>query len=155
MDTNTKLNFLKVTFPTLVKNVSPDHPNSWGKMNLQQMVEHMTEAVKNASGKLHLTQVTPPDKIPAMHAFVISDREFKPNTKNVLMAEEPLPLKHDSISSALQEYQTELKYFEKFYTENSGATQLNPFFGVLNFDEWCHLLHKHSTHHLKQFTLIE
>lgn len=155
MDTNAKLNFLKVTFPTLVLHANPDRPNSWGKMNLQQMVEHMSEAVKNASGKLKLTQVTPPEKIPAMHAFVISDREFKPNTKNVLMAEEPLPTKHDSINSALQEFQSELNYFENFFTENPGSTQLNPFFGILDFDEWCHLLHKHAKHHLKQFTLIE
>lgn len=155
MDTNAKLKFLQITFPTLVRNADPNKPNSWGKMNLQQMVEHMSDAVKNASGKVKLTQVTPPEKIPAMLAFVISDREFKPNTINVLMAEKPLQPNHDSISSALQEFQSELNYFEKFFTENPAAIQPNPFFGVLNFEQWCQLLHKHATHHLKQFSLIE
>jgi hypothetical protein len=32
---------------------------------------------------------------------------------------------------------------------------LHPAFGDLNFTEWVQLHHKHVTHHLKQFGLIE
>lgn len=123
-------------------------------MNLQQMVEHMSEAVKMANGKDKYELVTPAEKVPAMYAFMSSEKEFKPDTKNVLMAEEPIPVKHASIEIAIQEFEAEVSDFETYYQTNPTAKLMNPFFGMLNYNDWCQLLSKHALHHLKQFGLV-
>jgi hypothetical protein len=86
-----------------------------------------------------------------MKDFLMSEKEFKPNTKNALMGEDPLPVRHVKISDAIAELESELKDFEKYFTSFPDARITNAFFGDLNYDEWVQLLHKHSMHHLKQF----
>ena len=115
------------------------------------MVEHMSDAFGNASGKIQLPQVTPPDKIEQYKAFAVSDRPFKENTSNVLMGSEPDPLRHTNITDAILELEREVNYFRDYFSDNPQKTTLNPFFGVMNYEEWIHLLYKHAWHHLRQF----
>ncbi len=150
-----KLNFLTTTFPELVKSADPNVKPVFGKMNLQQMVEHMSYAVRNANGKLTFELLTPPERVEAMQAFVRSEKEFKPNTKNVLLGEDPEPLKQKDIAAALEEYEMEIQDFQNYFSKDPIVTLMNPFFGPLNFSDWCDLLSKHATHHLKQFALIK
>lgn len=149
-----KLDFLKNAFPDLVRKADPSIKPAWGKMNLQQMVEHMSYAVRNANGKLSFELLTPPERVEAMQHFVRSEKEFKPNTKNVLLSEDPEPVKQKDITSALEEYEMEIKDFQNYFSKDPTVTLMNPFFGPLNFSDWCDLLYKHEVHHLKQFNLI-
>ena len=149
-----KLYFLKNTFPSLVSKADPSTPPVFGKMNLQQMVEHMSDSVRDAYGITNRPLVTPEEKVPAMKAFVMSDREFKPNTKNSLMGEDPDPLRKSSLSDALDEYNAELQNFINHFHGREHIEVVNPFFGPLNYEGWIQLLHKHAVHHCRQFLLV-
>ena len=151
---NEKLSFLTITFPDLVRVADPNTKPLWGKMNLQQMVEHMSESVRIANGKVSFPLMTPEERLPAMLAFVRSEKEFKPNTKNALMGEEPEPLRNKNMNDALDEYLAEIQAMKNHFENKSGAVLLNPFFGELNFEDWIQLLHKHEVHHLNQFGLL-
>ena len=149
-----KLNLITTTFVELVRKADSNTKPVWGKMNLQQMVEHMSDAVRNANGKIAFELVTPMEKVEAMQHFVRSEKEFKPNTKNAMLGDEPEPVKQKDIGAALAEYEAEVKDFQNYFSKNPDTTLMNPFFGPLNFSDWCDLLYKHGVHHLKQFALM-
>ena len=58
------------------------------------------------------------------------------------------------MADALTELESEINHFFKVYSENPLLRTINPFFGNLNFEEQVQLLHKHATHHARQFGLI-
>lgn len=149
-----KLNFLKNEFPQLLKKLNAEAKGYWGVMNGQQMVEHMAESISFATGKNNQTLHTPIEHVGKYKEFAMSDKEFKPNTKNTLMSETAPPVIKNSIDEAIQEVEKEIADFITYFEKNKNATLTNSFFGDLNFEEWTHLLHKHAIHHCKQFGLI-
>ena len=152
---NEKLLFLTTTFQNLIREADPNTKPVWGKMNLQQMVEHMSDAVRNANAKLSYQLMTPEERVPAMQAFIRSEKEFKPETKNALLGPDPEPLKNPDLQTALKEYEMEVEDMIIYFQKNPDAKLMNPFFGELNYSDWCDLLYKHALHHLKQFGLIK
>lgn len=151
-----KLSFLKKDFPQLLRKLKGDEKPQWGVLNPQQMIEHFGESVMLASGRVNIPLMTPAEKLPAMKAFVMSDKEFKPGTKNPIMKDIPAPPKFDNIETAIQKLEKAIDIFENTWkTKQETDYILNPFFGELNFEEQVQLLYKHSRHHLKQFNLIE
>ena len=149
-----KLNFLTNEFPELLKKLDPNAKGSWGVMNGQQMVEHMAESISFATGKNTQHLHTPVDQVEKYKEFAMSDKEFKPNTKNVLMPERPEPTKKANMEEAIADVRKQTADFIAYFEKNKDATLTNSFFGDLNFHQWVHLLHKHAVHHCKQFGLI-
>jgi hypothetical protein len=149
-----KLNFLKNEFPLLLRKLNPESKGAWGVMNGQQMVEHMAESISFATGKNNQSLHTPAEHVGKYKEFAMSDKEFKPNTKNALMEETPAPLKKNNMQEAIADLEKEIKNFKDYFENNKGATLTNSFFGDLNFEEWTHLFHKHAVHHCKQFGLL-
>ncbi len=148
-----KADFLRNEYTKVLSQLNADAPRKWGKMNVQQMIEHMSDYVRIASGKTPMTVVTPEDKIPRMQGFLMSEKPFPENTPNALMPEEPVPVRHAAKEEAVSELQQEINDFFKAYEDEEGKTTPNPFFGMLSYDHQVQLLHKHSTHHLRQFGL--
>ena len=146
-----KLSFLITTYPFLLRKLDPSSKALWGKMNVQQMIEHMGDSIREANGKTPRLLVTSPERIQQSKDFLMSEKEFRPETKNILMSSDPEPVKKSSVSEAIDELELELKDFVKKFEHSKQSTIMNPFFGDLNFDEWTQLLHKHAIHHLKQF----
>lgn len=147
-----KKDFLKRRLVALLRQIPSDTPPHWGKMTLQQMVEHFSDSVRIASGKtIHTEIVTPPEYLERTRAFMLSDKPFRENTVNALMPEVPAPVRNASMDEALEELDTEIRFFFAVFEKNSLQVTRNPFFGDLNFDENVHLLHKHAAHHLRQF----
>ena len=147
-----KSQFLKEQLVPAIAAISPDFKPLWGKMNLQQMTEHMSrEGFRVASGKLPHELVTPAEHVEKMQAFLMSDKPFRENTPNSLMAPEPLPVQHPDMNTALAELQNEIDYFFEVYENEPGRKIMNPFFGNLDYEMQVQLLHKHALHHLKQF----
>ncbi len=97
-----KLNFLKTALPKLFRTLKPDAKGNWGVMNAQQMVEHLSESVSFATGKNNQTLHTPPEHLPKYKEFVMSERQFKPNTKNALLTEAPYPLTKQTLEKLLK-----------------------------------------------------
>ncbi|HWJ92917.1 MAG TPA: hypothetical protein VNR87_17505, partial [Flavisolibacter sp.] len=99
-----KIDFLKRRFIPLLKQIPSDTPPQWGKMTLQQMIEHFTDSVRIASGKtVHTDILTPPENFQRVRDFMLSDKPFRENTANPLMPAVPAPVKNISCNAALEE----------------------------------------------------
>jgi len=149
-----KSEFLQHEIPRLLQKISPDTAPVWGKMNVQQMIEHMSDSVRIANGRDPKDCVTPPEHLPKMQAFMMSDKPFKENTINIQMPETPDLCRFDRIEDAIGELQQELDEFINVFDQDKMKVITNPFFGDLNFDEWTQLLYKHFLHHLRQFGVV-
>src|SRR5215212_3451971 len=147
-----KIDFLKNRFVPLLKQLPSDTPPQWGKMTLQQMIEHFSDYTRIASGKIVIQDIiTPAEHLERSRQFVMSDKPFRENTPNPLMPEVPAPVKNPSVDLAIKELKKELDYFFTVFEKNNLMVTRNPFFGDLNFEQNIHLLYKHAIHHLKQF----
>jgi hypothetical protein len=147
-----KAKFLRTSFIALLRGLPTETQGVWGKMTVQQMIEHFAESVRIASGKMvHADILTPPEHLDKMRSFLESDKPFRENTKNALMPEVPAPVRNPSIANAVKELKEEIDFFFTVFEKNNLQTTRNPFFGDLNFDLNIHLLYKHAVHHLKQF----
>jgi hypothetical protein len=147
-----KKNFLQKRFIPLLQKIPSDRPPAWGKMTLQQMVEHFSESVRIASGRTEIREIlSAEESLPRMREFMLSDKPFRENTPNPLLPEVPAPVKNISVTKAIRDLEEELEYFFAYFSKNPNITTRNPFFGDLNFEQNVHLLHKHALHHLKQF----
>lgn len=151
----TKATFLRNDFVKLLATIDPATKPLWGKMNPQQMVEHMSYAMRQASGKDPYTTITPEEHLPKMQAFLMSEKPFRENTPNQLLPDEPAPAKHTTMQESLDELQSEIDHFFHVYGTDPQKTINNPFFGELNYDMQVQLLHKHAWHHLRQFGITE
>src|ERR1051325_2328683 len=94
-----KENFLRTKLIRYLQQLDPSTPPRWGKMNVQQMIEHCTvHAFKLANGRVRITEIlTPPGHLQKLRDFLMSDHPFTPNVKNPLIGEEPLPLNHKTV----------------------------------------------------------
>jgi hypothetical protein len=148
-----KADFLRNRYTSILTGLNADTPRKWGKMNVQQMIEHMSDYMRIANGRDAQPIVTAEDRLPRMQGFLASEKPFPENTPNVLMPDTPIPTKHATKQEAIKELQAEIDHFFAVHEQNPGRTTPNPFFGTLDFDHQVQLLHKHATHHLRQFGL--
>ncbi|TBR18462.1 MAG: DUF1569 domain-containing protein [Chitinophagaceae bacterium] len=151
-----KIKFLKNDFIPLLKDLPTEAKGKWGKMNGQQMVEHVTGFFKVSIGKIQIPLVTPIDKLPKLKEFLQSEKEFLPNTKapDGILPDEPLPVRKASMQEAVNDLQKTINDFFSYYEQNEDHKKTHPVFGDLSFLEWVQLHHKHVIHHLKQFGLL-
>ena len=150
-----KEKFLTEEYVTLLKKLKADTKPQWGVLSAQGMVEHMTDSIGVAWERLKEPMQTPPELLEKARSFALSDKDFKPNTKNSYMSETPAPLRHANMEEAIQELENEIFLFTSHYKFNEGTIVTNPFFGDFNYEQWLHLLHKHAIHHLRQFSLMQ
>ena len=148
--------FLRNGLVPLLSRLDPAQPALWGKMTARQMVEHLLDFFQVSTEKLHFPVVTPPEHLPKVKAFLMSDKPFRENTKAPasVLGDEPLPLRYASFEEAVQELEHELTYFFQLYSAEPGLTVPHPVFGELQYEEWIRLHYKHVTHHLRQFALL-
>lgn len=148
-----KENFLRTKLVRYLQQLDPATPPRWGKMNVQQMIEHLAdEAISIASGRHRFDKIiTPPEKIQKAREFLMSDRQFRENTKNLLLPENPAPLRNKTVQGAIGALQEELIYFFEAFEKDQNLLTRNPIFGDLDFEQNVQLLHKHALHHLRQF----
>jgi oxepin-CoA hydrolase/3-oxo-5,6-dehydrosuberyl-CoA semialdehyde dehydrogenase len=149
-----KLDFISIGIVPLLRNLSEDAIMKWGKMNAQQMVEHLSGFFRVSTNKLHFPLVTPEDQLPAFKAFLRSEKEFRENTKAPVLPEEPFPVQFANFKDAVNDLEKEIGDFVTLFSNDTTLTTQHPVFGDLNFDDWVLLHHKHVVHHLKQFGLI-
>jgi len=146
-----KADFLRNKYTKILSQLDADAPQKWGKMNVQQMIEHMSDYVRIASGRTPVRVITPEENIPRMQAFLESEKQMRENTPNPLLPDVPPPAKHATKQEAINELQQEIDHFFEVHENDATKATPNPFFGHLSFDQQVQLLHKHATHHLRQF----
>ena len=151
-----KLEFIQHGFISLVKNLAVNTEGKWGKMNAQQMLEHVTGFFKVSANKIQFPLVSPSEHLPKLKAFLHSDKEFRENTKAPIsvIGEEPLPVRSNNREEAIAALQQSIDEFVDYFEGDSYKTTLHPVFGELNFEEWILLHYKHLVHHAKQFGLV-
>lgn len=146
--------FLRKDFIPLLGKLNADVKGEWGIMTAQQMVEHFVDAVKNASGKLILPILNEGERLQKSRDFLMSEKPFKENTDNPLIPKEGIPHRQPDLQSAINKLQKELDHFFLVFEKNPEMKTGNAFFGQLDYNMNIQLLHKHATHHLRQFGLV-
>lgn len=151
-----KLSFITKDCLPLFDSLAGDTAGKWGKMNAQQMVEHVSAFFLVSTGKIKFDLVTPAEHLPKYKEFLHSDKEFRENTKapTTVIGEEALPLRYIGMPQALEKLKEAIAGFETYFATDADKLTMHPVFGELNFEEWVLLHYKHVTHHLKQFGLL-
>jgi hypothetical protein len=125
-------------------------------MKGQQMVEHVAAFFTVSAGKIKFDLVTPVEHLAKYREFLLSDKEFRENTKapTSVIGEEALPLRYSTMQEALENLEESIRSFENYFKEGASKITLHPVFGELNFEEWVLLHYKHVRHHLRQFGVM-
>lgn len=143
---------LEVLLP-LFEKLEADQMPLWGTMNAQRMIEHLCDTLRIAAGENVLPLEIPEDKIEKMLAFLDTDKPMARNLK-VSFAAENSALRHEELELAIDEYVERWIDLEALYAINPSLTNVHPYYGPLNFEQWKRLHSKHLTHHFEQFGLI-
>lgn len=147
-----KIAFLKVDVCRLMGTIQPNALPIWGKMNPQQMVEHLVEYVGIAYGKVPVDQILSDEaRVAKMQMFLHTEKPFMENTPNPLMPSEPPATTMANMEDAIHTLQASINEFFNTYEHNPALVLSNAFFGELNFELQVRLLYKHTKHHLRQF----
>ncbi len=156
MQQDSKAIFIRENFLQAIQHVSATTPALWGKMDAQQMAEHVADFFDVAVKRIEFTLVTPAEHLPKYREFLYSDKVFRENTKAPadILGEEPLPHRSDSLADALLRLKESVHAFFQYFEANPQVKTIHPVFGELDFNEWVMLHYKHVTHHLKQFGLL-
>lgn len=151
------MNFIELNLENVLKtldNLSIDAKPSWGKMNAQQMIEHLTIGFKMSCGKISFPPEINEELMAKMKLFLHSDKPMKKEVSVAFAPENP-DLANEELELAIDDFVIEWIDFEEYYQINPENTNPHPYYGDLNYDEWCLLHKKHITHHFEQFGLIE
>ncbi len=153
---NEQQQFLQHQYMAIIRKAQPSTAAKWGKMNFQQMLEHVSSFFKVSTKKLHFDLVSPPEHLPKLREFLMSEKVFRENTKAPanIIGEEPHLLHYTTVKEAIDELEKEVNDFFSYFTTNTQALSVHPVFGELNYEEWVRLHYKHVTHHLRQFGLL-
>ncbi len=153
---NTKLHFMTAEFVPLLRNADRNTAAKWGKMSFQQMVEHVADFFKVSSNKVQLPLVTAIEHLPKYKEFLLSDKQFRENTKapTAVLGDEPLPVRNPNMEIAISKLQHQIDSFVSYFQQNPDAKTCHPVFGELDFSEWVLLHYKHVIHHARQFGLV-
>jgi hypothetical protein len=137
-----------------LSDLQPSAVPLWGVMTAQHMVEHLADSLKMSTGRPEIILYSTPEQAGRMKMIIIySDRQLSKGIKNPAMPENPLPLRHVSMSDALQELAGEWNNFNDHYLRDLFAKHTHPRFGKLDHKEWMIFHQKHFLHHLAQFGL--
>ncbi len=117
------------------------------------MVEHLTDTIRIATGKISQPLLIPEDKIEKMQGFLETDKPMARNIE-VPFAPKNAALRNEDNELAIDELVEEWILFEDLYNTNPGLRANHSFYGELNFQQWRKLNDKHLNHHFEQFGLI-
>ena len=139
----------------LLDNLPPSTTPIWGRMNAQQMIEHLTIAVNVSNGVNEVELITPQNKLEkTKNILLLSDRAMPKLFHNPALPVDPIPCKNENIKKALESLNTALILFKNQFHCEPKKTQLHNIFGELNYNEWLWFHYKHFHHHFAQFQLI-
>lgn len=124
----------------------------FGKMNGQQMIEHLGFVMRVSNGRIKADTFIEEEKAIRRKAFLNTNNKLEIGFKAPLLSEEPTPLKYTSIEKAVEDLMLQIEKFKHHF--KTAKSENHPFFGDLDYDYWCKFHVKHFTHHFKQFGLI-
>ncbi len=148
--------FLYEEFPLLLRGLKKDTPALWGKMNAQQMIEHLILVVGASNGRLSIEPNADAERLAYRKMrFFEKDVPMPRNFRVSFAPEEPKSEQFSNIEEAKMELFNQLQRFDDYFNEHEGMSTVHPVFGAFNYDEWVENHARHFRHHLMQFGLIE
>ena len=148
--------FLYEEFPVLLRDLNADTPALWGKMNAQQMIEHLSLVVGASNGRFTMKPTAEADRLAYRKMrFFEKDTPMPRHIRVSFVPEEPSPLQFVHIEDAKMKLFEQLQRFDDYFMEHPGITSVHPVLGVLNYEEWVQNHARHFRHHLMQFGLVE
>ena len=129
-----------------VDKLRPDMTPAWGKMNATQMMTHLTEWMRLATGELTAAPRNKPMRYPVIKQLIIY---VMPWPKGVPTAPELLSRESSGWDAELADFTERLRSFEQWKSRSDWP--LHPAFGRLSTMEWGALGYRHTDHHLRQF----
>lgn len=153
---NPRIEFIRTEVLHHLTRLDTQTPARWGLMSPQHMVEHLADFVNLSAGKINMPLSVPEDQVPLYRAFLLSDKQFRENTKapKGVMPETPGACRYNTLEEALADLQKAIDNFFNYFDNDTVKTTLHPAFGHLNVDDWLVLHEKHMRHHLRQFGLL-
>jgi len=137
----------------LLSILQPQTPALWGRMNAQNMIEHLVEAVEYTNGKRVAELQVPVDMADKQRKDLVNSDFVIPNDVAGYLPDATKAKRFKDLSTAIDELNNELDTFETFF-KTEGATAIHFEFGPMNHREWIIWHGKHFTHHFKQFGLL-
>jgi hypothetical protein len=151
----TQVSFLKNDLIPLLGSIPSEKQLAWGSLTLQQMIEHLSDVQRLASGKIsNKILVVPEEKIPNLQKFLMSDKPFPQGVVNPIFPKDPQPVRNATINEALNELRTEIDFYFSLIKSEQEFSILHPYFGQLNKEMNLQAVYKHALHHLKQFGVL-
>ena len=148
--------FLKNEYIPLLKKLEPRQKGLWGKMDAQQMVEHMRDIFKVANGKFKMPLMDDnPVHLEKKRAFLLTDFPFPQNAKGPGVPDEPIPHRAANMEEAIARLEPEIDAMFAAYDTDPSLLLMHPAFGELDYDRQLRYLSKHVYHHLRQFGLAD
>lgn len=126
----------------------------FGKMNSQQMIEHLSAVTQIANGNWKVDVFVSDEKTARRKPFLNTDNELQIGFQASFLAEDPIALKFNSIEEAITDLINQIAFFVQVFSEDKNRVVVHPFFGELDYDYWKKFQVKHFTHHFKQFNLL-
>jgi oxepin-CoA hydrolase/3-oxo-5,6-dehydrosuberyl-CoA semialdehyde dehydrogenase len=135
---------------SLLQKLHADTTPLWGKMNAQQMVEHLVQQIEYSNGKkITACEVSEEEAAREKEKWIYTNAEIP---KNLILG--PLPaLRYANLEAAIRHLHQELVDFEEYFTE-PGITSIHAGYGAMDYNEWLIWHSKHFKHHFKQFGLL-
>ena len=140
------------TFLGKLNGLSAETSPSWGSMNSQQMVEHLSKSIDLSIGEFKVELMIPEEKVAGAVAYLHSDKPFPKEFKANYAPENP-ELHNENLDDAIDELTMKWLAFEDHFSDNPEATHLHPVYGMLDEKGWLRMHSKHFTHHFLQFNL--
>lgn len=150
------IQFLRKDVRDVYSRLTPRIAPKWGKMDAQQMLEHLRLAVKVSTGKVDVELSTPIDKIEKLKRIaLLSDRALPLDFQNPLLSENPFPYEFQGFGQARGALWEEVDYFFDFFEKQGNSyKRTHNVFGELDYEEWLMFHYKHFMHHAMQFGLV-
>ncbi len=126
----------------------------FGKMNAQQMIEHLSKVTQIANGNWQVDVFVSEEKEARRKPFLNSENELQIGFKAPFLSEQPEPLLFNSLSEAIDDLIQQVNLFKNIFEKNPNRTVVHPFFGELDYTYWKKFQVKHFTHHFKQFGIL-
>ena len=124
----------------------------FGKMNGQQMIEHLSLLLQISNGKVNADYYVSDEKSARRKPFLNTDGELQIGFKATMLSEEPNELKFNSMGKAINDLFIQIDHFNLHF--KTAKAENHPFFGELDYEYWKKFHVKHFTHHFKQFGLV-
>jgi hypothetical protein len=130
-----------------VDRLTPDSPPQWGTFNATQMLAHLNDAMRMATGELPVASKKRAIRYPPLKQLIVYALPFP---KGVPTAPELLARCEEAT------FADEQALFRQIAARlaakpQSDAWPEHPAFGVLSYRAWGVLVLRHTDHHLRQF----